>query len=333
MGNPSIPEQMLACQVTEVWWKILSLSRVNHFAYLTNTFGQFNKPYTIHNVPTPKDLGPYDLLVKVAVASLCHTDGMVSAGVFGTKLPCTASHEGAGTVASVGSSVQGFSLGDRIMCGIFRNMCGVCSDCQGPENYSQYCPNNEGGIGVHIDGAFADYVIVDSRMACKLPDKVSFTTAAPLACAGCTIFRGVLQANLVQGSGEWLAIVGSGGGLGHLGIQFAKALGLNVIGIDARDEGLELSKATGADIVIDARIGNEKVVEQVKKVTGGNGADATVNVSDAKSAAATACAVTKMHGLMVQIAQVGVLWSRVQTCCLTNRFPHSQTLLTFPLPS
>ncbi|KAK5069017.1 hypothetical protein LTR16_009759, partial [Cryomyces antarcticus] len=103
---------------------------------------------------------------------------------------------------------------------------------------------------------------------------------------------------------EWLAIVGSGGGLGHLGIQFAKALGLQVIGIDARDEGLQLSRTAGADVVIDARRGNEAVVAEVHKVTNGAGADATVNVSDAKSAAATACAVTKLHGVMVQIAQV-----------------------------
>jgi alcohol dehydrogenase, propanol-preferring len=98
--------------------------------------------------------------------------------------------------------------------------------------------------------------------------------------------------------------VGSGGGLGHVGIQFAKAVGLKVIGIDARDEGLELSKEVGADVVIDARKGKDKVVEEVKKLTGGEGVDATVNVSDAKSAAALACAITKMHAKMIQVAQV-----------------------------
>lgn len=94
-------------------------------------------------------------------------------------------------------------------------------------------------------------------------------------------------------------------GLGHLGIQFAKSLGIKVIGIDARDEGLELTKATGADVAIDARQGDKDVVEQVHKLTNGQGADATLNVSDANSAAATACAITKMHGKMIQIAQVG----------------------------
>lgn len=104
-----------------------------------------------------------------------------------------------------------------------------------------------------------------------------------------------------------MGIVGSGGGLGHLGVQFAKALGLKVVGIDARDEGLELSKEAGADVVIDARQGKEKVVEEVKKVTGGEGVDATINVSDAQSAAGLACAITKMHAKMIQIAQVRVV--------------------------
>lgn len=229
---------------------------------------------------------------------------MVSDGVFGTKLPCTASHEGTGTVSAIGSEVTNFKEGDRVMCGLPKGPCGICAECQGPENYSQYCQNFEGMVGVTMDGAFAEYVVTDSRMSAKLPDKVSFETAAPLACAGCTVWRGVLQSKLV--SGQWLAIIGSGGGLGHLGIQFAKALGLNVIGIDARDEGLELTKAVGADVVIDARKGDKFVIEEVRKATNG-GADATLNVSDAKSAAATACAATKLHGKMIQIAQVRVV--------------------------
>lgn len=154
-----------------------------------------------------------------------------------------------------------------------------------------------------MDGAFADYLLADARTSVKLPDAVSSQTAAPVACAGCTVWRGVLQSKLR--SGKSLAIVGSGGGLGHLGIQFARASGLQVIAIDARDEGLELSKKVGAQIVIDARKGDKGVVVEVHKVTNNQGADATINVSDANSAAATACAVTKMHGKMIQIVQVG----------------------------
>ena len=83
----------------------------------------------------------------------------------------------------------------------------------------------------------------------------------------------------------------------------AKALGLRVIAIDARDEGLALARSCSADLVLDARIGKEHVVSEVQKATGGRGADATINMSDASSAAALAAAVTRMHGCMVQIAQ------------------------------
>lgn len=143
---------------------------------------------------------------------------------------------------------------------------------------------------------------MDGRESCIIPDNVSFETAAPLACAGCTVFRGILQAELKKG--ETVALVGAGGGLGHLGVQFAKALGLVVVGIDARDEGLVLAKESGADVLIDARREKEKVVEQVKNVTNGMGVDATLTLSDSEGAAALACAVTKMHGTMIQIAQV-----------------------------
>jgi len=112
---------------------------------------------------------------------------------------------------------------------------------------------------------------------------------------------GLVRANLEKGG--WLAIVGAGGGLGHLGVQFAKALGLKVLAVDARDEALELAKECGADVLVDVRQGKEKAVEQVMEATEGKGADATINVSDHDSAAATAVAITKMHGLMIQIAQ------------------------------
>jgi D-arabinose 1-dehydrogenase-like Zn-dependent alcohol dehydrogenase len=263
---------------------------------------EFKKPYQINTIPVPSDLGPHDLLVKVAVASHCHTDGMVAAGTFGTKLPVTASHEGGGTIVKLGSDVHNFKVGDRVMCGLPLHPCGKCPDCTtGPENQRQYCLELEGHVGVHVNGCFAEYVKVDSRSTTPLPNEISFLSAAPLACAGRTAWRSVSQAGLEKG--QWIAFVGSGGGLGHLGIQFAKARGLKVVGIDARDEGLELSKKYGADLVVDARKGKEEAVKAVQEVTGGQGADATVTLSDAQTAAALACAVTKMHGTMVQVAQ------------------------------
>lgn len=227
---------------------------------------------------------------------------MVSAGRMGTPLPCTASHEGTGTVIALGSSVTDFAPGDRVMAGLPRDRCGHCSDCAGPDALRHYCDKIKGYVGVTLDGAFAEYMVVDARESSRIPDAVSFATAAPLACAGVTMWGGLLRAGLE--AGETVALVGAGGGLGHLGCKFGKALGLRVVGIDARDEALELARECGADVVVDARGGDDGVVEEVERITDGRGVDATINLSDASSAAGLACAVTKKHGLMVQIAQV-----------------------------
>ena len=152
----SIPSTMRAIQVTE-----------------------FNKPYQINTIPVPSDLGPHDLLIKVAVASNCHTDSMVLEGVFNSALPQTASHEGAGTVVSVGSDVQEFAPGDRVMCGLPLHPCGYCKDCLGPEKQKQYCGNIDGHVGVTAQGCFAEFVKVDARSSTKLPKEVSFMSAAP----------------------------------------------------------------------------------------------------------------------------------------------------------
>lgn len=263
---------------------------------------RFNKPYKINLVEVPS-AGPHELLVKIAVASHCHTDHMVQAGIFGAPLPITASHEGSGTVVAVGAGVTAFKPGDRVMCGVMYKPCGTCGDCIGPdESVRQYCIRSKGGIGITADGCFAEYARVDAKTSTLIPDEMSFLTAAPLACAGRTAWRAVQQADLRPG--QWLAIIGSGGGLGHLAIQFAKAAsGLRVIGIDARDQGLKLSKAHGAEIIIDARRGNSAAVKSVLRTTGARGADAAIVLSDASEATALACAVTRMHGTVVQVAQ------------------------------
>lgn len=188
---PSIPKEMKAIQVVE-----------------------FNKPYKINTIPVPSDLGPHDLLVKVAVASNCHTDSMVVHGDFGSKLPQTASHEGSGTVVALGEEAKkrGFEVGTRVMCGIPLHPCGSCGDCTAKSGDSQYCTEIEGHVGVTTQGCFADFVKADSRSSTALPDAVTFLSAAPLACAGRTVWRSVLQTGLKKG--EWVCIVGSGGGLG-----------------------------------------------------------------------------------------------------------------------
>jgi alcohol dehydrogenase, propanol-preferring len=191
MGIESLPKKMKAIQVVE-----------------------FNKPYQINSVDVPTNLSPEDILVKVAVASNCHTDSMVAQGIMKSELPQIASHEGSGTVVALGEKAKerGFKEGMRVMCGIPLHPCGHCHDCLGPDSHKQYCTQIKGHIGVTTDGCFAEYVVADSASSTPLPDEVTFMSAAPLACAGRTVWRSVLQTELK--SGQWVCIVGSGGGLG-----------------------------------------------------------------------------------------------------------------------
>ncbi|KIW11020.1 hypothetical protein PV08_10319 [Exophiala spinifera] len=278
-----IPSEMLAVQVVK-----------------------YNAPLAIHKVPTPSvsKIGPYDLILRTAVASLCHTDLMVLGGVFGSPLPITMSHEGTGVVVAKGSAVAAeFQLGDRVMTGIKLHACGRCINCTAPadRHWSQYCFDSDGATGIKSDGAFAEYHVADSRESCVIPDAVSFATAAPLACAGLTVYRAVVASGVAAGG--WLAIVGAGGGLGHFGVQFAKAKGINVVAVDARDDGLEIARRAGADHVLDARGGKAQLADKVRSLTGGLGVEATINVSDHPSTAALSVAITRMHGTVVQAAQ------------------------------
>ncbi|KAK5552681.1 hypothetical protein LTR46_009420 [Exophiala xenobiotica] len=281
-SSSDIPSEMLAVQVIK-----------------------YNALLVIQKVPTPSisKLGPHDMLLRTAVASLCHTDLMVLAGVFGSPLPITMSHEGTGVVLAKGDAVTDFQLGDRVMSGISLHPCGKCENCNPPagQDWNQYCFATDGATGIKSDGAFAEYHVVDSRASCHVPDEVSFVAAAPLACAGVTVYRAVLVSGVR--SGGWLAIVGAGGGLGHFGIQFAKASGINVIAIDARDEGLEVARHAGAEHVLDACEGKDQIVKKVQALTNGKGVEATINVSDHPSTAALSVAITRMHGVVVQAAQ------------------------------
>ena len=192
--NPEIPSEMLAVQLVE-----------------HKKAPKVQKTQT----PNPAQLGPYDLLLKTGVASLCHTDLMVLAGFMPALngLPMTMSHEGTGTVVAAGSGVSDMKVGDRIMSGITFHPCGKCDNCNPPagKDWKQYCWDNGGATGITTDGAFAEYHVVDSRTSCKVPDGVSFLTAAPLACAGVTVYRAVKIAQESIPEGGWLAIVGAGG--------------------------------------------------------------------------------------------------------------------------
>ncbi|KAL9622765.1 MAG: hypothetical protein Q9160_002883 [Pyrenula sp. 1 TL-2023] len=284
-------------------------------------------PYTIANIPTPapSSLRPHDLLLSVSASSLCNTDLQIlsnSSFAFTGLLPLTASHEAAGTIVAMGSlaaddapqspsstdnSQTKFRLGDRIVPGFIYARCHACAECLAPaaQNRSQYCTNFKGYCGISRDGAFAEYMICDAREANFIPEEIDFVTAAPLACAGATGWRGVKQAVLGAGlkRGQWLGVVGAGGGVGHLAVMFARRVwGLRVVGLEAREEGIRVAEEAGCEVVLDVRSGAEGCLKEVRRITAGEGVDACVNVSGHEGAAELAFRVTRLHGLVVQVA-------------------------------
>lgn len=278
------PSQMQACQIVE-----------------------YNKPFQIRTIPTPSknDLLPDYVLLKIAVCGLCHTDLEYLKGILPLQLPVTASHEGTGTVVALGSNVTQFQIGDRVLAGQTFGRCGQCEICHGPEEYRHFCKNRDCMMTFNgRNGAFQEYLAIDAREAVIIPDKMSFSTATPLACAGTAAWRAVKQTRLKPG--QWIGIVGSGGGLGHLAIQFArKVWGLRVVGVDARDAALDLSREAGADLVVDARAGKESMVEEVFKATV-QGCDATIELSGHPTAVDSSAAMTKQHGQVIQVAVVSI---------------------------
>jgi D-arabinose 1-dehydrogenase-like Zn-dependent alcohol dehydrogenase len=206
---------------------------------------KFNQPYTFRDVPRPAHPTRHDLLVKVLAASYCHTDAVFASGAMSQDLPRVGCHEFAGRVVAVGDDVP-VSLGMRVgaMVGVpgrAYRPCGVCWECRHPQKdprgYSPYCPA-AGNLGLTRDGGFQEFCLVDSRQVAPLPDSLAPTQAAPLMCAGLTVWA-ALHHERVRGA-QRVAILGAGGGLGHIGVQFAAHLGKEVLAVDANDTALEL---------------------------------------------------------------------------------------------
>ncbi|KAF4119586.1 alcohol dehydrogenase, propanol-preferring [Geosmithia morbida] len=199
----------------------------------------FNQGYEVRKIDVPSDLGPNDILVKIGAAGYCHTDLQVLEGVYesaGAKPGLVGSHEPAGTVVKVGNNANrnGIRTGDRVGSINTYQFCGECEACR--KQGEQLCERMAGMLGLTVNGGFSEYMKADSRVVSKIPESISFAEAAPLFCAGATVYGALLRAD--PEPGQWLAIVGVGG-LGHLGIQYAKAMGLKVVAIDNRREGID----------------------------------------------------------------------------------------------
>jgi propanol-preferring alcohol dehydrogenase len=223
---------------------------------------EFGKPLVLKelDVPTP---GPGRILVRTEACGVCHTDLHARNGDWPLKppLPFTPGHEGIGIVAALGESVTAVKEGDRVGVPWLYSACGHCEYCLAARE--PVCPEAEFG-GYTKNGGFAEYIVADPNYVAHIPSHLAAKDAAPLICAGITSYKGIKETEAKPG--EWIVISGIGG-LGHLGVQYAKAMGLHVCAVDIDDGKLDHAKRLGADVTINAKAGNPAAA--VKKATGG----------------------------------------------------------------
>jgi propanol-preferring alcohol dehydrogenase len=222
----------------------------------------FGAPLTIEDVPIPTPK-PGEVLVKVAACGVCHTDLHAADGDWPVKptLPFVPGHEGAGVVAAVGSGVGGIKEGDPVGVAWLHDACGACEYCiTGWETLCEAQHNS----GYSVNGAFAEYVVGSAAYVARLPDRPDFIAMAPILCAGVTTYKGIKETDTRPG--QWLAISGIGG-LGHLAVQYAKAMGLHVVALDVTEEKLALARSLGADVTVSVKAPD--AAQQVVTQTGG----------------------------------------------------------------
>lgn len=223
---------------------------------------EFGKPLVIEDVPIP-DPGPGQILVKYEATGVCHTDLHAANGDWPVKPnpPFIPGHEGTGYVAKLGAGVSRIKEGDRVGVPWLHTACGCCTPCR--TGWETLCGSQQ-NTGYSLNGTFAQYGLADPDFCGRLPDNLEFGAAAPILCAGVTVYKGLKETEVKPG--EWVVISGIGG-LGHMAVQYAKAMGMNVVAADIFDDKLDLAKKLGADITVNGRTAD--AIQQVQKATGG----------------------------------------------------------------
>ena len=251
----------------------------------------FGKPLVLREWDTPTP-GAGQILVKTEACGVCHTDLHAARGDWPVKPtpPFIPGHEGIGLVAAVGSGVKNVKEGDRVGVPWLYSACGHCEYCLSA--WETVCGSAQFG-GYTVNGGFADYILADPSYVARIPDGLSAVDAAPIICAGVTTYKGIKEA--ATKPGDWVVVSGAGG-LGHLAIQYAKAMGLHVCAVDIDNSKLTHAKLMGADATVNVK--SPDAVEQVKKITDG-GAHGVLITAPSLAAFKQGVAMTRKRGTCV----------------------------------
>lgn len=211
-----------------------------------------------HEIPEP---GPHQALVKLIASGVCHTDLHAAGGDWPVKpkLPLIPGHEGVGIVEKLGPDVTELEVGQMVGNAWLWSACGNCDHCR--TGWETLCEQQVNG-GYGIDGSFGEYMLVDARYAAVIPEGADPYEIAPVLCAGVTVYKGLKQTEVKPG--QWVVISGIGG-LGHIAVQYARAMGMRVVAVDVDDAKLTLARTHGAEVVVNAATVDpgEKVQEAI----------------------------------------------------------------------
>jgi propanol-preferring alcohol dehydrogenase len=226
---------------------------------------RFGEPLVVREVPVPQP-GPGQALVEIVASGVCHTDLHAADGDWPVKptLPFIPGHEGSGNVVALGPGVTHLKEGDRVGIAWLHSACGHCSFCL--SGWETLCLEQKNS-GYSVNGSFAQYALAQADYLGRIPENLSFVDAAPILCAGVTTYKGLKETQTRPG--EWVVISGAGG-LGHVAIQYAKAMGMHVAAVDLGPEKMALAKKLGAEIVIDAKT-QDPPTEIQKQIGGAHG--------------------------------------------------------------
>ncbi|MBK8160461.1 MAG: zinc-dependent alcohol dehydrogenase [Rhodospirillaceae bacterium] len=223
----------------------------------------------IEKLPIP-EAGPGEILIKVTACGVCHSDLHAIDGDWtpGPVLPLIPGHEVAGHVAAIGAGVKGFRLGDAVGVPWMYSACGTCEFCLA--GMETICKAGEAS-GYSKPGGYAEFMVADAKFVARLPKSANLYEIAPILCAGVTTYRGLKRTKTRPG--QWMTVFGIGG-LGHIAVQYAVAMGMRVVAVDVDDVKLKLAKKLGAELTVNAKK-VDPVAEIQAKIGGSHGAVVT----------------------------------------------------------